>query len=55
MKSWSTQNNCKITQVLSGRTNAYLVINNDNIILVDTGKKSALKRLSQNLKKLNIG
>lgn len=54
MKSWSTQKNCQITQILSGRSNAYLIEKEDNIILVDTGKKSALKKLSQNLKKLNI-
>jgi glyoxylase-like metal-dependent hydrolase (beta-lactamase superfamily II) len=54
MRTWQTKNGCRIIQVLSGRSNAYLIIMNDNIILADTGKKSSFAKLSRNLKSLNL-
>jgi hydroxyacylglutathione hydrolase len=54
MKIWKTKNGNKIIQVLSGRSNAYLILIDSIIILVDTGKSSALKTLSKNIESLNI-
>jgi glyoxylase-like metal-dependent hydrolase (beta-lactamase superfamily II) len=54
MKSWKTTHGYEIFQVLSGRSNAYLILKESNIILVDTGKKSALGKLSKNLALLNF-
>lgn len=54
MKKWITKNNCKIYQVLSGRSNAYLILTDDRVILIDTGKKTAFKKLQNNISKLNI-
>lgn len=54
MRTWKTKNGCKIIQLLSGRSNAYLIITNSNIILVDTGIKSSFLKLSKKLDSLNI-
>ena len=54
MKTWKTKNGSKIIRILSGRSNAYLILNGNNTILVDTGKKSAFGRLNRRLDKLNI-
>ena len=54
MKTWKTKNGSKIIRVLSGRSNAYLILNGNNTILVDTGKKSAFGRLNRKLKTLNV-
>jgi hypothetical protein len=47
MKTWKIKNS-SIIRVLSGRSNAYLILNGNNIILVDTGKRSAFGRLIRN-------
>jgi glyoxylase-like metal-dependent hydrolase (beta-lactamase superfamily II) len=54
MKTWKTKNGSIIIRVLSGRSNAYLVLNDNNIILIDTGKKSAFGKLNRRLDTLNI-
>jgi glyoxylase-like metal-dependent hydrolase (beta-lactamase superfamily II) len=54
MRTWKTKNGCKIIQVLSGRSNAYLIIINNNIILVDTGKRSSFAALLKKLDSMNI-
>jgi glyoxylase-like metal-dependent hydrolase (beta-lactamase superfamily II) len=53
MKTWKTKNG-NIIRVLSGRSNVYLIMNGNNIILVDTGKRSAFGRLIRRLDTLNI-
>jgi hydroxyacylglutathione hydrolase len=53
MKTWKTKNS-SIIRVLSGRSNAYLILNGNNIILADTGKRSAFGRLIRRLDTLNI-
>ncbi len=52
--SWSTKNKYKISQVLSGRSNAYLILKENNVILVDTGKRNAFQSLVKNLSSLNV-
>lgn len=54
MKSWTTKNGVKIIRVLSGRSNAYLILKDDKIILADTGKKSSFNTLSKNIAFLNL-
>lgn len=54
MKNWKTKNGNKIIQVLSGRSNAYLILKDKVTILVDTGKNSAFKTLSKNIYSLNM-
>ena len=53
MKYWITKNGYKIFQVLSGRSNAYLIQKDKYFILVDTGKSSSLETLSRNIDSLN--
>jgi glyoxylase-like metal-dependent hydrolase (beta-lactamase superfamily II) len=52
--SWTTKNGYKISQVLSGRSNAYLILKNHSVILVDTGKKTAFQALLRNIGSLNV-
>lgn len=52
MKTWKTSHDHKVFQVLSGRSNAYLLRAGQYNILVDTGKKNAYKKLQQNIKSL---
>ena len=54
MKSWNTKKGSRIIKVLSGRSNAYLILKDHDAILVDTGKTSSLKTLKKNLNSLNI-
>lgn len=54
MKNWNTKKGNIIIQVLSGRSNAYLILIDNVAILVDTGKASSLKTLSKNINSLNI-
>lgn len=54
MRTWKTKNGCKINKVLSGRSNAYLIIKNSDFILVDTGKKSSFVTLSKKIDSFNI-
>lgn len=54
MKHWYTKNRNQIIQVLSGRSNAYLIIKDNAAILVDTGKTSSFKTLSANINSTNI-
>lgn len=54
MKKWITKNEYKIYQVLSGRSNSYLISSNSLNILVDTGKSSAYKQLVKNIHCLGL-
>jgi glyoxylase-like metal-dependent hydrolase (beta-lactamase superfamily II) len=40
MKQWETKNRYKITQVLTGRSNSFLVSNGNSCLLIDTGRKN---------------
>jgi hydroxyacylglutathione hydrolase len=53
MKTWVTKNGYTIHKVLSGRSNAYLIFSYTSI-LVDTGKKSAFRRLCRKLDSQNM-
>jgi len=52
--NWTTKNGYKICQVLSGRSNAYLILKDNNVILVDTGKRNAFKALLRSFGSLNL-
>jgi len=52
MKHWKTKNGTIITQVLWGRSNAYLLSTNQLNILVDTGKTPAFQKLLYNIRQL---
>lgn len=54
MRNWKTQNGYEIIQVLNRRSNAYLILLDNDIVLVDTGKKSAFQSLLKNIRSLNI-
>jgi len=54
LKSWQTADGSTIARVLSGRSNVYLIQKNNTTVLIDTGKKSALKKLVRNLSLLGI-
>lgn len=54
MKSWSTQGGQKIFQVLSGRSNSFLLCNGEKYILIDTGRASQWNSLQKNLNQLEI-
>ncbi len=49
MKKWITTGETVVYQVLSGRSNSFLVSSNDKFLLVDTGRKNSWKKLSKNL------
>lgn len=53
MRTWKTKKGNKIFQVLSGRSNSYLIITDRYNILFDTGKASAYKKLRRNISILN--
>jgi hydroxyacylglutathione hydrolase len=52
MKRWTTPSGCQVIQVLGGRSNAYLVVQRDRAILVDTGWKYAWPALAKRLVRL---
>ncbi|MBN2280668.1 MAG: MBL fold metallo-hydrolase [Candidatus Marinimicrobia bacterium] len=54
MKKWKTKHGCKISRVLSGRSNAYLVQLDNANFLVDTGTKSAFGKLIRNIHRLGL-
>lgn len=49
MKKWITKDGIIIYQVLSGRSNSFLVSSNNKFFLIDTGRASSWKKLSKNL------
>lgn len=49
MKKWVSTNGMIVYQVLSGRSNSFLVSSNDKYFLIDTGRSSSWKKLSKNL------
>jgi hydroxyacylglutathione hydrolase len=54
LKNWKTKYGYKIFQVLSGRSNSYLISSDAHNILVDTGKESAYPRLKRNIDSLKL-
>ena len=54
MKTWETKNGYKITRVLAGRSNVYLVAHGGKNILVDTSPGSRWKRLDEKLEDLGV-
>lgn len=53
-KTWITKSGCKITTVLSGRTNVFLLSNGEKNILVDTSISLFWKKLDKRLHELNV-
>lgn len=49
MKKWKTTNGCTVYQITGGRSNSYLVRDNDISILVDTGLENSRKELIEKL------
>lgn len=49
MKRWNLNNNYTITQVLAGRSNAYLIVTPQGNILVDTGRVNYFEKLIDNI------
>jgi len=54
MNTWKTKNGVEIVQVLNGRSNAYLIVSENECVLVDTGKESAFRRLQENNEALKL-
>ncbi|HNW69337.1 MAG TPA: MBL fold metallo-hydrolase [Bacteroidales bacterium] len=54
MKSWKTKSGNRILQVLSGRSNVFLLTNGAKNILIDTGPKFMGKTLEKRLTRLNV-
>jgi glyoxylase-like metal-dependent hydrolase (beta-lactamase superfamily II) len=54
MKEWSTSSGYKITRVLSGRSNVFLLTNGRSNILVDTSPGFMWHKLQKHLSKLGI-
>jgi hydroxyacylglutathione hydrolase len=54
MKTWTTRSGYKIIQLLSGRSNVFLVTNGETTIMVDTSPRRQWGKLVRRLKKLNI-
>ena len=55
MKSWMTSDGTRITRVISGRSNSFLLAREGGcIILVDTGPRSAWKSLDRRLGSLRV-
>ena len=54
MNNWKTKNGYKIIQILSGRSNTYILLKDQQVILIDTGKESTYKKLSKNIDSLGL-
>jgi hydroxyacylglutathione hydrolase len=54
MKSWDTKNGHKITQILSGRSNVFLLSNGEKNILIDTSPKYMWNLLERRLSRLKV-
>jgi glyoxylase-like metal-dependent hydrolase (beta-lactamase superfamily II) len=51
MEKWTT-NNCTIYQILKGRSNSFLVNQENNYILIDTGRENSWKELTSKIDEL---
>jgi glyoxylase-like metal-dependent hydrolase (beta-lactamase superfamily II) len=54
MGLWTTRNGLQIRQVLYGRSNAFLIGNGQDFLLVDTGRRNKLERLEQKFKDYGV-
>ena len=54
MKTWITPGGHRIIRILSGRSNVFLLTNEEKNILIDTSPKSKWKKLKKRLKQLNV-
>jgi len=54
MMNWKTKNGYEIFQVLSRRSNSYLICSRFGNILVDTGRESSFRELQKNIGCLNL-
>jgi hydroxyacylglutathione hydrolase len=54
MKNWNLDNGYKIVQLLSGRSNSYLICADNGNVMVDTGRKNKRSFLLKNLEKLHV-
>ena len=54
MKTWETKNGCRILQILSGRSNVFLITNGKKNILIDTSPENNWNKLEKKLTGLNI-
>ena len=54
MRTWNTSCGYTITQILSGRSNVFLLTNGENTILFDTSPKYIWKKLEKRLKQLQV-
>lgn len=54
MKCWSTKSGQKIFQVLTGRSNSFVLCNGDKYILIDTGRANKWISLEKSLNQLRI-
>jgi glyoxylase-like metal-dependent hydrolase (beta-lactamase superfamily II) len=54
MKKWRTKSGVEIVQVLNGRSNAYLIVTENENALIDTGKESTFSRLQKNIEALKL-
>jgi len=54
MKIWETKSGYKIIQILSGRSNVFLLTNGEKNILIDTSPKFMWNCLEKRLKQLNV-
>ena len=54
MKTWSTSSGIKLVQILSGRSNVFLITNNQKYILVDTSAEFMWKTLQKRLDSLHV-
>jgi hydroxyacylglutathione hydrolase len=54
MKIWTTHSGHKITQLLSGRSNVFLLSNGEKNILIDTSPGNRWRKLDKRLKQLSI-
>ena len=54
MKTWNTKSGLHITQLLSRRSNVFLLSNGEKNILIDTGTKGNWKKLNKKLQELKI-
>ena len=54
MKTWETKSGCRILQILSGRSNVFLITNGKKNILIDTSPENKWKKLEKKLIDLSI-
>ncbi|NDV68380.1 MBL fold metallo-hydrolase [Dysgonomonas sp. 25] len=54
MKKWKTKNGYNIIQLLSGRSNVFLLSHNNTTILIDTSSKANWNNLSRKLDSIGI-